>query len=168
MMSKGTTVKGDVSKKVENAGTSGNRKTVMKDNIEGKDDGQILINCIKNCAFFQFSVGAKEARFREIGKEKLDLSKEKEKLNLEQRDLCEKIAVLEEKSPDFSLEQFREVSFLKYELSQKLKDMEFVNKKVAQLTRESDRIRNQIFDGAKMYKSYIFKREELLHKNFKK
>ena len=39
MMSKGTTVKGDVSKKVENAGTSGNRKTVMKDSIEGKDDG---------------------------------------------------------------------------------------------------------------------------------
>ena len=79
MMSKGTTVKGDVSKKVENAGTSANRKTVMKDNIEGKDDGQILINCIKNCAFFQSSIGAKEARFREIGKEKLDLSKEKEK-----------------------------------------------------------------------------------------
>ena len=81
-MSKGTTVKADVSKKVENAGTSGNRKTVMKDNIEGKDDGQILINCIKNCAFFQSSVGAKEARFREIGKEKLDLSKEREKLML--------------------------------------------------------------------------------------
>ena len=130
-MSKGTTVKADVSKKVENAGTSGNRKTVMKDNIEGKDDGQILINCIKNCAFFQSSVGAKEARFQEIGKEKLDLSKEREKLNVEQRDLCEKIAVLEEKSPDFSLEQFREVSFLKYQLSQKLKDMEVVNKKVA-------------------------------------
>ena len=43
----------------------------MKDNIEGKDDGQILHqNCIKNCAFFQSSVGAKEARFWEIGKEK--------------------------------------------------------------------------------------------------
>ena len=42
--------------------------------------------------------------------------------------------MLEEKSPDFSLEEFREVSFLKYELSQKLKDMEVVNKKVAQLT----------------------------------
>ena len=114
-------MKADVSKKVENAGTSGNRKTVMKDNIEGKDDGQILINCIKNCAFFQSSFGAKESRFREIGKEKLDLSKEREKLNVEQRDLCKKIAVLEEKSPDFSLEQFREVSFLKYVLSQKIK-----------------------------------------------
>ena len=167
-MPKETTVKVDVSKKVENAGTSGNRKTVMKDKIEGKDDGQILINCIKNCAFFQSSDGAKEARFWEIRKEKLYLSKEREKINAEQHDLCEKIAVLEEKSPDFSLEQFREVSFLKYELSQKLKDMEVVNKKVAQLTRESDRIRNQIFDGAKMYKSYIYKREELLHKNFKK
>ena len=167
-MPKGTTVKVGVSKKGENAGISGNGKKVVKDNIEGKDDGQILINCIKNCAFFQSSVGAKEARFREIGKEKLDLSKEREKINGEQHDLCENIAVLEEKSPDFSLEQFREVSFLKFELSQKLKDMEVVNKKMAQLTRESDRVRNQIFDGAKMYKSYIYKREELLHKNFKK
>ena len=36
------------------------------------------MNCIKNCAFFQSSVGAKEARFREIGDEKLGLTKERE------------------------------------------------------------------------------------------
>ena len=72
---------------------------------EGKDDGQILINCIKN----QSSVGAKEARFREIGKEKLELSTEKEKLNADQRDLCRKIAVLDKKSPNFDSNKFREV-----------------------------------------------------------
>ena len=61
---------------------------VMEENLkktdntvpEGKDNGQILINCIKNCAFYQSSVGAKEARFWEIGKEKLELSTEKEKI----------------------------------------------------------------------------------------
>ena len=122
------------------------------------------MNCIKNCAFFQSSVGAKEARFREIGDEKLALIKEREKLNENQRDLCEKIAVLEAKAPNFSLEEFREVSFLKFDLSQKLKDMENVKKKIAQLTRESDRVRKQIFEGANMYKSFIYKREELLRK----
>ena len=122
------------------------------------------MNCIKNCAFFQSSVGAKEARFREIGDEKLALIKEREKLNQNQRDLCEKIAVLEAKAPNFSLEEFREVSFLKFDLSQKLKDMENVKKKIAQLTRESDRVRKQIFEGANMYKSFIYKREELLRK----
>ena len=75
---------------------------------------------------FNLALVLKKLDFEEIGKEKLDLSKEREKLNVEQCDLCEKIAVLEEKSPDFSLEQFREVSFLKYALSQKLKDMEVV------------------------------------------
>ena len=64
------------------------------------------MNCIKNCAFFQSSVGAKEARFREIGDEKLALIKEREKLNQNQCDLCEKIAVLEAKAPNFSLEEF--------------------------------------------------------------
>ena len=122
------------------------------------------MNCIKNCAFFQSSVGAKEARFREIGDEKLALIKEREKLNENQRDLCEKIAVLEAKAPNFSLDEFREVSFLKFDLSQKLKDMENVKKKIAQLTRESDRVRKQIFEGANMYKSFIYKREELLRK----
>ena len=122
------------------------------------------MNCIKNCAFFQSSVGAKEARFREIGDEKLALIKQREKLNENQRDLCEKIAVLEAKAPNFSLEEFREVSFLKFDLSQKLKDMENVKKKIAQLTRESDRVRKQIFEGANMYKSFIYKREELLRK----
>ena len=122
------------------------------------------MNCIKNCAFFQSSVGAKEARFREIGDEKLALIKEREKLNENQRDLCKKIAVLEAKAPNFSLEEFREVSFLKFDLSQKLKDMENVKKKIAQLTRESDRVRKQIFEGANMYKSFIYKREELLRK----
>ena len=35
---------------------------------------------------------------------------------------------------------------------------------MAQLTLESDRIRKQIYDGARMYKSFIYKREELLRK----
>ena len=126
------------------------------------------MNCIKNCAFFQSSVGAKEARFREIGDEKLALTKEREKLNENQRDLCEKIAVLEAKAPNFSLEEFREVSFLKFDLSQKLKDMENVKKKIAQLTRESDSVRKQIFKGANMYKSFIYKRDELLRKSVNK
>ena len=124
--------------------------------------------CIKNCAFFQSSVGAKEARFREIGDEKLGLIKEREKLNENQRDLCEKIAVLEAKAPNFSLEEFREVSFLKFELSQKLKDLENVKKKIAELTRESDSVRKQIFKGANMYKSFIYKRDELLRKSVNK
>ena len=42
--------------------------------------------------------------------------------------------------------------------------MESVNKKMAQLTIESDRVKRQIFDGVKMYKSFLFKRDELLHK----
>ena len=126
------------------------------------------MNCIKNCAFFQSSVGAKEARFREIGDEKLALIKEREKLNENQRDLCEKIAVLEAKAPNFSLEEFREVSFLKFELSQKLKDMENVKKKIAELTRESDSVRKQIFKGANMYKTFIYKRDELLRKSVNK
>ena len=126
------------------------------------------MNCIKNCAFFQSSVGAKEARFREIGDEKLALIKEREKLNENQCDLCEKIAVLEAKAPNFSLEEFREVSFLKFDLSQKLKDMENVKKKIAELTRESDSVRKQIFKGANMYKSFIYKRDELLRKSVNK
>ena len=138
------------------------KKTENTVSSEGKDDGQILINCIKNCAFYQSSVGAKEARFREIGKEKLELSTEKEKLNADQRDLFGKIAVLDKKSPNFNSNEFREVSYLKFELSQKIKEMESVNKKMAQLT--IDRVKRQIFDGVKMYKSFVFKRDELLHK----
>ena len=60
------------------------------------------------------------------------------------------------------------MSFLKFDLSQKLKDMENVKKKIAQLTRESDRVRKQIFEGANMYKSFIYKREELLRKSVNK
>ena len=99
-----------------------------------------------------------------MGKEKLELSTEKEKLNADQRDLCGKIAVLDKKSPNFNSNEFREVSYLKFELSQKIKEMELVNKKMAQLTIESDRVKRQIFDGVKMYKSFVFKRDELLHK----
>ena len=144
-------------KKAENAVTS-----------EGKNDGQILINCIKNCAYYQSSVGAKEARFREIGQEKLKLSTEKEKLNADQRDLCGKIAVMDKKSPNFDSNEFREVSYLKFELSQKIKEMESVNKKMAQLTIESDRVKRQIYDGVSMYKSFVYKRDELLHKSVNK
>ena len=100
----------------------------------------------------------------EICKEKLELSTEKEKLNADQCDSCGKIAVLDKKSPNFNSNEFREVSYLKFELSQKIKEMESVNKKMAQLTIESDRVKKQIFDGVKMYKSFVFKWDELLHK----
>ena len=70
-----------------------------------------------------------------IGKEKLELSTEKEKLNADQHDLCGKIAVLDKKSPNFNSNEFREVTYLKFELSQKIKEIESVNKKMAQLTK---------------------------------
>ena len=87
------------------------KKTESTVTSEGKDGGQILINCIKNCAFYQSSVGAKEARFREIGRERLKLSTEKEKLNADQHDLCGKIAVMDQKSPNFDSAEFGEVSY---------------------------------------------------------
>ena len=61
------------------------------------------------------------------------MSTEKEKLNADQHDLCGKIAVMNQKSPNFDSAEFREVSYLKFE-SQKIKEMEMVNKKMAQLT----------------------------------
>ena len=156
-------------KTVADLKTDAKRKEMKKDVTDkGKDDAQVLINCIKNCAYYQSCVGANEGRFREIGQEKQKLSKEKETLYGEQHELCEKIAVLEEKSPDFDMEAFREVSFLKHGLSKKIKDMEMVNKKMAQLTLESDRVKKQIYEGARMYKSFIYKRDELLHKSTKK
>ena len=94
----------------------------------------------------------------------MELSTEKEKLNADQHDLCGKIAVLDKKSPNFDSNEFREVLYLKFELSQKIKEMESVNKKMVQLTIESDRVKRQIFDGVKMYKNFVFKRNELLHK----
>ena len=87
----------------------------------------------------------------------LKLSTEKEKLNADQRDLCGKIAVMDKKSPIFDSNDFREVSYLKFELSQKIKEMESVNKKMAQLTIESDRVNRQIYDGVRMYKSFVYK-----------
>ena len=39
------------------------KKTESTVTSEGKDDGQILINCIKNCVFYQSSVGAKKLDF---------------------------------------------------------------------------------------------------------
>ena len=144
------------------------KKTENTVTSEGKDDGQILINCIKNCAFYQSSVGAKEARFWEIGQEKVKLLTEKEKLNADQCDLCGKITVLDIKSPNFDSYEFRKVSYLKFKLSQKIKEMELVNKKMVQLTIESDRVKRQIHDGVRMYKSFVFKQDELLHKSVNK
>ena len=46
--------------------------------------------------------------------------------------------------------------------------MEMVNKKMAQLTMESDRVKKQIYDGVRMYKSFVYKWDELLHKSVNK
>ena len=44
------------------------KKTENTVTSEGKDDGQILINCIKNCVFYQSSVGARKLDFWKYAK----------------------------------------------------------------------------------------------------
>ena len=64
-----TTVQGSVAKTSENVETSKCPKKESGDGSKGKDDSKTLMNCIKNCAYYESCVGEKEARFREIGRE---------------------------------------------------------------------------------------------------
>ena len=120
---------------------------------------------IKNCAYYESCVGEKEARFREIGREMSKLCDEREKLDVEQRELCEKIQDFEAKSPEFSMMEFRDYSFLKYSLSQKLKEKQNLNRQISLLKLESDRVTKAMNEAANLYKSFVYKREQLLHKD---
>ena len=159
-----TTVQGSVAKTSENINSKSSKKETV-DGSKGKDYAKILMNCIKNCAFYESCVGEKETRFREIGQEMSKLCDEREKLDVEQKELCEKIQGLDVKSPEFSLMEFREFSFLKYTLSKKLKEKQDLNRKISLLRLESDRVTKAMREAANLYKSFVYKREELLHKD---
>ena len=60
--------------------------------------------------------------------------------------------------------EFRDFSFLKYTLSKKLKEKQDVNRKISLLRLESDRVTNQMHEAANMFKSFVYKREQLLNK----
>ena len=160
-----TTVPGGVVKTSETVNTSKITKKQSSDSSKGKDDAKTLMNCIKNCAYYESCVGEKETRFREIGHKMSKLCDKREKLDVEQRELCEKLQVLETKSPDFSLMEFREVSFLKYSLNKKVLEKQSVNKEISLLRLESDRVTKAIREAANLYKSFVYKREELLGKD---
>ena len=81
-----------------------------------------------------------------------------------QKELCEKIQVLDNKSPEFSLMEFHDFSFLKYTLSKKLKEKQDVNRQISLLRLESDRVTKTRREAANMYKSFVYKREQLLNK----
>ena len=160
-----TTVQGSVTKTSENLKTSKSSKKESANDSKGKDDAKTLMNCIKNCAYYESCVGEKEARFREIGRETSKLCDEREKLDVEERKLCEKIQILQAKSPELSLIEFREFSFLKYLLSQKLKIKQDLNRQISLLRLESDRVTKAMNEAANLYKSFVYKREQLLQKD---
>ena len=145
-----TTVKGSVAKTSQTVKSSKILKKESDDASKGKDDVKTLMNCIKNCAYYESCVGEKEARFREIGWEMSKLCDEREKLDAQQKELCEKIQVLDNKSPEFSLIEFRDFSFLKYTLSKKLKEKQDVNRQISLLRLESDRVTKAMCEAANM------------------
>lgn len=155
-----TTVQGSVAKMSDTVKSSKILKKETGDASKGKDDVNTLMNCIKNCAYYESCVGEKEARFREMSK----LCDEQEKLDAQQKELCEKIQVLENKSPEFSLMELRGFSFLKYTLSKKLKEKQDVNRQISLLRLESERVTKAMCEAANMYKSFVYKREQLLNK----
>ena len=84
---------------------------------------------------------------------------EQEKLDAQQKELCEKMQVLDNKSPEFSLREFRDYSFLKYMLSKKLKEKQDVNRQISLLRLESNRVTKAMHEAANMYKSFVYKWE---------
>ena len=160
-----TKVKGSVAKTSETVKSSKILKKESGDASKGKDDVKTLMNCIRNCAYYESCVGEKEARFREIGWEMSKLCDEREKLDAQQKELCEKIQVLDNKCPEFSLMEFRDFSFLKYTLSKKLKEKQDVNRQISLLRLESDRVTKAMCKAANMYKSFVYKWEHLLNKD---
>ena len=61
--------------------------------------------------------------------------------------------------------EFRNFSFLKYTLSKKLKEKQEVNRQISLLRLESDRVTKAMREAANMYKSFVYKWEELLNKD---
>ena len=157
------TVQGNVPKMSENVNTSKNLKTKSGDGSKGNTD--VMMNCIKNCVYYEACIGEKEARFREIGQEMAKLSDERRKLDVEQMELCEKIQVLEAKSPELSLMEFQDLSFLKYLLNKKLKEKQDINRQISLLILERDRVTKAMHEAANLYKSFVYKQERLLCKD---
>ena len=61
--------------------------------------------------------------------------------------------------------EFRDFSFLKYMFSKKLKEKQDVNRQISLLRIESDRVTKAMHEAANMYKSFVYKWEQLLNKD---
>ena len=134
----------------------------MNDN---KGDHNAFIKCMQNCFYLETDVGEKESRFRSMQAELKNIVKSKDRMESEIRDLCMKIKRLDVKSPDFTLDEFREVCFLKHSLHKKIQEKKDANRQSALLTRESNSIKKQIYKETNEYKSFIYQKEKLLPKS---
>ena len=148
-------------KDAKQATTIPKRKTASD---EGKKDDDELVKCLRNCTYYESRVGINEARFRDIAKEKRAMSVNEKELDAKDIEFCHKIAPLERKTPNLSLDEFRELAFLKHKLTQNVLARENLSLQMAKLSLESDRVRTKIFNAANEYKGYIYTRQELLAK----
>ena len=127
--------------------------------IEGKKEK--FFRCVRNILVVENEVGEKETRFRAIDKMLKNLRVKRDDIDKKNADLLSKIYDLEIKSPNLTMEEFKEMCFLKHNLKDNQQKRMEACEEIAFLIKESNNIKPKIIKNYDSFKMFAYMKKKL-------
>ena len=134
----------------------------MADGRKEESNKEKWMRCTRNILAVEKEVGEDEANFRKIGVVLRTLIKKRENIDEDNSVKFHELYELEKRCPHFSPDEFKEYCFLKYSIHQNGVERTAVCKRIAQLNRQSNKIRSRVNKNYGTFKTFAFMKEKLL------
>ena len=130
--------------------------------IRVETDKEKAMRCIRNVITIENEVGRKEKKFQEGGEMLRKLRGRRDNLDIDIKDKMEELYMLERKSPDFTFDEFKKYCSVKVSMEDEQKERMNISKRIAQLEKESKKLKSDIDKSFNRFKTFAFMMKKLL------
>ena len=107
------------------------------------------------------NVGEKEVRFRSIAEELKELRVNRDAIDELNKELLSDICDLEMKSPDLSMDEFKKLCYLKFNLKENQDKRKCTCQKIAKLIKESTTINKAVIKSYQDFKTFAYMKKKI-------
>ena len=143
---------------MENAKAGENEKTTKE------SDRDKFMRSVKNILAVEQETGKKEIRWREVSDSLRKLRSKRDKIDADNSEFLTRISELELKSPDLSIDEFKEICYDKFMLAKNQELRKETCHEIAHLIKEDKQIESELWSKYNTFKTFAYMKQQLVSK----
>ena len=121
-----------------------------------------MVRCTQNLIKIQNEVGTKEKRFQDIRQFLRKMHNKRDTTDVELEDQRKAICEMDQKSPDFNFDQYKEYCAMKVTRQNLQKESMILSRQICKLENESKQLRHDINRSYNDFKMFSYMKKNLL------